>query len=96
MLTPLSFEQILNDYKPDNSLFSEESPEINTLKNIIFNNLDEVEKRVILLYAECGNFRKLGKELGVCASTARTEIIKIRKKIYAYYINTSSSTTHYR
>lgn len=81
----IDIKDILEDYQPDNDLFTEENPEINKLKNIIYTELDEIDRRIILMYAELGSLRKLGKELGVCAATALTKIIQIRNKIYKYY-----------
>lgn len=74
-------DELIEDYAPDNSIFSKETPEINKIKNIIYNDLDEVERRIILLYAELGSLRKLGKELGVSASSAFLKIKNIKKKI---------------
>ncbi len=81
----MNINQILDEYKPDNSILSEEDIQINKLKNIIYNELNEVDRRIILMYADSGSLRKLGKELGVCASTALTKINEIRKKIYNLY-----------
>ncbi len=80
----IDIKAILEDYKPDNDLFSEEQEKINKLKNIIYNNLSEVDKRIILMYAELGSLRKLGKELGVSPSTALFRIREIRNKINEY------------
>lgn len=76
----IDIDKILEEYKPDNSLFTEEDEDINKLKNIIY-SLTEPEKRIILLYSELGTFRKLGKELGVSASSAYLKIKDIRNKI---------------
>lgn len=76
----IDIDKILEEYKPDNSLFAEEDEKINKLKNIIY-SLTEPEKRIILLYAELGTFRKLGKELGVSTSSAYLKIKDIRNKI---------------
>ena len=76
----IDIDKILEEYKPDNSLFTEEDENINKLKNIIY-SLTEPEKRIILLYAELGTFRKLGKELGVSTSSAYLKVLDIRNKI---------------
>lgn len=76
----INIDKILEEYKPDNSLFTEEDEKINKLKNIIY-SLTEPEKRIILLYAELGTFRKLGKELGVSTSSAYLKVLDIRNKI---------------
>lgn len=81
----INIKDILEEYKPDNDVFSEENENINKLKNIIYNKLDEVDRRIILLYTELGSLRKLGKELGVSASTVLTRIREIRNRIYECY-----------
>lgn len=80
----INIKEIYEDYSPDNSLFSDEDTKINFLKNIIFNKLNEVDRRIILMYAETGSLRKLGKELGISASSALIKIKEIRNKIYEY------------
>lgn len=80
----VSIKDMLEDYKPDNGLFSEEDEKINLLKNIIYKKLDEVDRRIILMYAELGSLRKLGRELGVSSSTALSRIREIREKIFDY------------
>lgn len=82
----LNIKEILDEYKPDNDIFTEEDYQINKLKNIIYNNLNEVDRRILLMYAESGSLRQLGKELGVCASTALNKINEIRKKILKEYV----------
>ena len=88
----INIKDILEEYKPDNDIMSEEDSKINNLKNIIYNKLDEVDRRIILMYAETGSLRKLGKELGVCATTAQSKINEIRRKIYDYNKPPSHST----
>lgn len=77
----INIKDILEEYKPDNDLFTEEDTKINILKNIIYNDLDEVERRIILMYAELGSLRKLGNTLSVSPSTALIKIREIRKHI---------------
>lgn len=81
----MKIEEILEDYAPDNTIFSKETPEINKIKNIIYNDLDEVDRRIIILYAELGSLRALGKELGVSASSAWLKIKSIKQKITDIY-----------
>jgi len=76
----IDIDKILEDYKPDNSLFSEEDEDINKIKNKIY-SLPEPEKRIILMYAELGTLRKLGTQLGVSTSSAYLKIKDIRNKI---------------
>ena len=43
--------------------------------------LPAVDRMLLLLYAECRSYRKLGDMLGVSHSTMRKEIQRIRKEI---------------
>lgn len=90
-MTNININEILEDYKPDNSILSEEGDKINKLKNIIYNDLSEPEKRIILMYADLQSFRKLGKELDVSPSTAFKKIREIRNKIYDKFNNNNTT-----
>lgn len=83
MISKNEFKNILEDYKPDDSIFNEEPEITNQLKHIIYNDLDEVDRRCILLYCELGSLRKLGTELHVSASSAYLKIKSIKEKINA-------------
>lgn len=78
----INIDNILQDYKPDNTILSEEEDKVNRLKNIIYNDLDEPERRILLLYVELQSFRKLAQELDVSTSTAFIKIKTIKEKIY--------------
>lgn len=52
------------------------------LKTVIFEDLTEVERRVILLYVELQSQRKLGKLMGLSAATVNKILKDIKKKIY--------------
>lgn len=77
----LNFKKIFEDYQPDNDIFSEEPEVVAKLKDVIFNRLSEIDRRVILLYAELQSQRKVAKLLGVSASTVNILIRRIRKEI---------------
>lgn len=81
-MTKNEFKNILEDYAPDDDIFSEEDEDINRLKHIVYDELDEVDKRVLLMYAELGTLEKVGKELGVSRASSCLKIKEIRKKIY--------------
>lgn len=72
---------MLEDYEPDYTVFAEDTPEMTALKSIIFNELTEVERRVIVLYAELQSQRELGRKLGISASSAQILVKGIREKI---------------
>ena len=77
----INLNRILEDYQPDNDIFSEEDEVVAKLKDVIFNRLSEIDRRVILLYAELQSQRKVAKLLGVSASTVNILIRRIRKEI---------------
>lgn len=74
-------KRILEEYLPDDGLFSAEDERMNALKHIIYEKLSETDKRVILLYAELGSQREVGRKLGVSASTVNILIKRIRNEI---------------
>ena len=73
---------ILEKYKPNEDLFSDEDEYMTKLKKVIYEDLDTVDRYVILMYAECASLRALGKEIGISASAASQKINQIRRKIY--------------
>lgn len=81
----IDIEELVTEYKPDNSIFTEDTERFNKLSNIIFNHLEEWERRVILLYAECKSIRKVAKILDVSPSLVNVVVNKIRNKVKLYY-----------
>lgn len=81
-MSKLNIKEILEDYKPSDDIFNEEDELINELKHIIYLKLNEVDKRIILMYAELKSLRKLGMELGISVSSAWIKVNEIRDKIY--------------
>lgn len=81
-MSKLNIKEILEDYKPTDDIFNQEDELINNLKHIIYLKLNEVDKRIILMYAELKSLRKLGMELGISVSSAWIKVNEIRDKIY--------------
>lgn len=81
------FRAIKKEYAYDADIFSEEDPKSATIKYIIDNRLTLAEKTIILLYAECASFRKLGEMMGISHTTIRKEVVRIRAKILQEYEN---------
>lgn len=71
----------LEQFKPDQSIWQTEPDKVHKIKLAIAYRLTEVERRIILLYAELGSCKKLGKMLNVSASTAYLQVKQIQKKI---------------
>lgn len=71
---------MIEDYKPNDDLFSEEDSEITMLKHAV-EKLNPADKIIFLMYCEIGSLRKVGKELGVSAGTIFKEIRRIKELI---------------
>lgn len=72
---------LMKDYKQTNDIFSNEEELTIRIKEIIWNDLDEVDRRIILMYADLGSLRKLGQELGVSGSAAHQRVKQIKQQI---------------
>ena len=79
------FKDIEADYKFDPSIFTVDEERVASIKYIIDNKLNRVDKTLILLYADCQSFRKMGQRLGFSHTTLRMEIMRIRKIILDEY-----------
>ena len=83
----IKITEIEDEYAPDNTIFNEEDNLTYQIKNIIFNDLDVIERRIILLYAEEKSLRKTGKLLNIstskCFQIIHTIREKIKNKLYA-------------
>lgn len=75
--------KILEKYQPDEDILSEEEDDTPSrkIKEIIYRDLDEVDRRIILMYAELGSLRKLAREIGVSSTACHFRIKAIRNKI---------------
>ena len=80
----MKLKDIMTDYRPNEGIFNTEPDRVAAVKDVIWHRLNEVERRVIILYAHLGSQRKLGEELGLSASTINKLIKQIRNKIYEY------------
>lgn len=82
-MTSAEMKEILAEYRPNDSIFDTDSDLVRRLKFVIYNCLNEIDRRVILLYSHLGTQRKLAAELGVSASTVNKLLKEIKQKIYA-------------
>ena len=80
----LNIYQILDEYKPNDSIFDEDEDEIRKLKKIIYTKLDETDRRIILEYAEIGNSRDCAKLFKVSPTTIYLRIKEIQNKIKSF------------
>ncbi len=81
---------LLQDFKEDTSIWSEEDQRVRILKRIINRDLNEIEKRVILLYVDAGSLRAAAEVLDVSAPTFRSYLLRVKKKIKECYDKYSS------
>lgn len=80
------FRDIAPDYAPrPDALFNEEDDRTRRVKTIVAERLEPWERNIILLYADCGSLRKLGRRLGLSHSSVRRVVDDIKAKILAEY-----------
>ena len=79
------YKDIRTDYDLDGSIFNDEPDKVRRVKEIVLNRLDPVDRAIILLYADCGSLRDLGRRLGVSHSSVRTIVDGIKEKIMREY-----------
>lgn len=77
----IDINEVIKEYSVNDDVFNEEKDITKKVKKYIFSNLDEVDRRIILLYAELQSLRKLGSILGVSASSAYIKIKAIKEQI---------------
>ena len=79
------FKDIEADYRFDPSIFTEDGEREAALKYIINNKLSRVDKTLILIYADCMSYRKMGQRLGFSHTTMRNEVKRIKGLILEEY-----------
>jgi DNA-directed RNA polymerase specialized sigma24 family protein len=80
-----SYRDIRQDYEWTPDIFSDEPERVALLKEIIATRLNEVDRTIILLYADCQSTRKLGKRMGMSMMTVWRELQRIKKEITTIY-----------
>lgn len=79
------YKEIRSEYAFDPSVFNDEAERVRLLKQIIAERLNAVDRTIILLYADCQSFRKLGARMRLSHMTVRREVLRIRAEILEYY-----------
>lgn len=81
------YKEIRKDYSIADPLFSGEPDKVRRVKEIVLNRLDQVDRTLILLYADCGSFRALGRRLGLSHMSVKKIIDNIitNKVLPMYY-----------
>lgn len=80
-----TYKEIRADYTFDPSIFNAEPDRVRIVKDIVCNRLDEVDRTIILLYADCGSYRKLAQRMGMSHMTIRREVLRIKRRILDEY-----------
>ena len=79
------YRQIKEDYAFNPDIMCPDDPRVARIKEIIDTKLSQVDKTIILLYADCLSYRKLGKKMRLSHMTVRRECMRIKKIILEEY-----------
>ena len=79
------YKSIRADYEFDPDMFTQEPDRQRIVKWIVENKLSQVDQTLIILYADCLSYRKLGKRLGLSHTCVAKEIRRIRQTILTEY-----------
>lgn len=75
------YREIKEEYAWHPDIFTKDDERVARVKEIINTKLSVIDKTIIVLYADCQSYRKLGKRLGVSHMTIRRECQRIKKII---------------
>lgn len=81
------FRKIKEDYAFNPDIMNDEDERVSRIKEIIDTKLSLADKTIILLYADCQSYRKLGKRMGVSHMTIRRDCQRIKRIILNEYEN---------
>ena len=81
------YRQIKEDYKFNPDIMCPDDPKVSRIKEIIDTKLSQVDKTIILMYADCQSYRKLGRKMNLSHMTVRRECMRIKKIILEEYNN---------
>ena len=79
------YMEIRKDYAFDPDIMNDEPERVARVKYIVNNRLNQVARPLIILYADCQSYRKLGKRLGLSHTTVAQEINRIKAEIRSIY-----------
>lgn len=81
------FRAIKQEYAFNSDIMSRDDERVSKIKEIIDTKLSLVDKTIILLYADCQSYRKLGAKMHLSHMTIRREVIRIKQIILKEYEN---------
>ena len=79
------YRRIKEDYKFNPDIMCTDDPRVSRIKEIIDTKLSQVDKTIILMYADCQSYRKLGRKMNLSHMTVRRGVIRIKKIILEEY-----------
>ena len=79
------YKTIREDYTWNPDIFNDEPEKVRLIKYIINKRLNQVDRTLIILYADCQSYRKLGERLSLSNTTIRGEIMRIKAEILRLY-----------
>lgn len=85
------FRKIKEDYTFNPDIMNEEDERLSRIKEIIDTKLSLADKTIIILYADCQSYRKLGARLGVSHMTIRRDCQRIKNIILQEYDKLSTN-----
>lgn len=74
---------VMNEYKPDESIWREYNDDMLLLKKAL-SNLSDADRIIFVLYCEYGSLRKVAKKLGVSHSIIYKNITRLKREIYDF------------
>lgn len=81
----INIKEIIEEYKPNDDIFSDDSDDVGILKESVM-NLTSADKIIFLLYSELASYRKVAKILGVSHTIIYKQIKKIREDIREWIV----------
>ena len=75
-----NIKELLDEYKPDNNIFTEDDDMMIKIKQSV-QNLSDADRIIFILYCESGSLREVGKILGVSHTTVFKQIKEIKQRI---------------
>lgn len=73
-------DELIEDYNLDFGMFSDLDDRLLEMEDN-WNNLNQSERNLVILYAELGSFRKVGNVLNITHSTVRKYFNQIKTKL---------------
>ena len=79
------YKDIKDDYTFNDDIMDEDPVLIRRLKYIVSRRLNQVDRTILILYADCESLRDLGEYMGISHTIMQREVERIRGKIREEY-----------